>query len=127
MTAATITRAEFLKAEERSVVAVSSAVQTAWGALALDTSQSTALATEAAASAEAARQLALLDEVLAEDEVEIEGAVFDLEGETVRVSYLRHDGGRYFDAAADEVDLLVVSARVDLRQGTTLLRGLVRP
>ncbi len=127
MTAATITRAEFLKAEERSVAASAAGVQAAWGTLARDTAQSSALALEAAASAEASRQLGLLDEVLAEDSVVIEGVHFDLEGETVRLSYLRPDGGRYFGAAADEVDLLVVSARVDLRAGTTQLRGFVRP
>jgi len=123
---ATLTRAEFLKARERSVVAVGAGVKAAWGVRALETAQSSVLALEAAAAAEAARQLALLGQPLALDAVEIEGAVFDLEGETVRVNVLKPDGSRYFDAAADEVDLLVVRSRIDTARGVTRLEGFVR-
>ncbi|WP_439532023.1 hypothetical protein [Polymorphobacter sp.] len=125
MTAATLTRAEFLKSAERSVIAVNAGVRTAWGEIAGDTSQSSVLALEADAVTEAARQLALMDNALAEDRVTLEGVYRDLEGETVRVSYLRPDGGRHFEAAADDVDIIVVRATVDEAEGTTTIQGFV--
>jgi hypothetical protein len=125
MTAATLTRAEFLKAAERSVIAVNAGVRTAWGEIAADTAQSSALALEAAATTEAARQLALMDQALAEDRVTIEGVHRDLEGTTVRLSYLRADGSRYFNAPADTVDILVVRATVDWAEGTTSIQGFI--
>jgi hypothetical protein len=127
MSAAPISRAELLKAEERQVAAIDAAIQSAWGRLARETAQSSLLAAEAAATAEAARQLALLGQTLAEDSVEIEGCHFNLEGETVRIDYRRPGGGRYLAAASDWMDLLVLRARVDTSTGTTLLQGFVRP
>lgn len=124
MTVATTTRAEFLKAEERSEVAVSATLRARWGDAAGDTSQSSCLVDKAAATTEAARQLALLANTLAYDSVRLEGIWFDLEGETVRVAYTMPGGDTYFGGAAS-VDILVVKAIIDLAAGTTTIEGFI--
>lgn len=126
MTVATQTRAEFLKAAERSAVAVDAAIRARWGDAAGDTAQSSVLVDEAAAAAEAARQLALLGFVLADDAVTIEGVFFDLEGETLSIDYALPVGvGTHFGGAS-AVEFLVVKARPDPGQGTTSIEGFVR-
>lgn len=125
MAEATVDRAEYLRSPERSVSAASPTLQARWGAAAGDAAQSTPLATEGAASAEVARQLALLGSVLAEDQVLIEGIHWDLEGEVVTLTYSHPGGGAFFGGAAS-VALLVTRARVDLNAGTTLLQGLIQ-
>lgn len=124
MPAASTTRAEFLKAAERSEVAVSATLQARWGEAAGDTAQSSALIVKADATAEAARQLALFGGVLAQDRVTIEGIWFDLEGETVRVDYSISGGGSYFGGAAN-VDILVTKSTISLSEGTTVIEGFI--
>lgn len=114
---AAIARAEFLKTEERFALAEDSAITARWGEDAADTLQSSCLAFEAAAAAEAARQLAQLAEVRARDVVTVEGVWPDLEGRTVRIAY---DGQL---GVAGEADLLVLRALVDRNAGTTELTG----
>ena len=126
MTTATQSRAEFLKAEERSAVAGPDAtLQARWGAAGGDTSQTSVLAGQRDAAAEASRQIALLAPALALDTVTIEGVVFDLEGQTVRVSYALPAGGTYFGMSSADIDMLVVRATVDLAEGTTTIEGFV--
>lgn len=125
MTVAAQTRAEFLKAAERSVSAVDAVLAARWGDAAGDTTASSQMVNEADATAELARQMALLGNVLAEDSVLLEGVFFDLEGKTVRLDYTMPAGGAYFGGAAS-VDLLVTKARPDPGAGTTLVEGLIR-
>ena len=117
MTAATISRAEYLKSAERQTAAVDAGVQARWGDGAADTSQSTALTREADAAAEAARQLAYLKLARARDAVTIEGVFFDLEGETIMVPYDGHLG-----VAGTKLFLVLVS-RPNLNTGTTEVEG----
>ncbi len=125
MAEATVDRAEFLRAQERTVTATSAPLLARWGTAAGDTAQSTPLIAEASASAEAARQLALLGSVLAEDQVLIEGVHWDLEGLVAAIDYV-HPGGGTFLGAAATVSMLVTRVRVDLNAGTTLLQGLIQ-
>ncbi len=125
MTVSTTARAEFLKSAESSEIAVSATLQARWGDAAGDTAQSSALIEKAAATAEAARQLALMGSVCAVDLVTIEGVHFDLEGRTVRVDYTLPGGGSYFGGAT-LVDILVTKTRISLAEGTTTIEGLVR-
>jgi hypothetical protein len=125
MAEATVDRAEFLRSPERTVTATSAALQARWGTAAGDTAQSTPVIGEAAAAAEAARQLALLGAVLGEDQVLIEGLHRDLEGRVVQIDY-SHPGGGAFLGGAAIVSMLVTRARVDLNAGTTLLQGFVQ-
>ncbi len=125
MAEASVDRAEYLRSAERSVTATDATLRGRWGAAAGDTAQSTPLATEAAATAEAARQLALLGSVMAEDQVLIEGIWWDLEGQVVAIDYRAPGGGTFFGGAAT-VAMLVTRARVDLNAGTTLLQGLIQ-
>lgn len=124
MSEASVDRAEYLRAPEKTVGAASTTLLARWGQAAGDTAQSTPLASEAAATAEAARQLALLGTVTAEDQVLIEGLHRNLEGETVAIDY-RHPAGGTYLGAAETVSMLVVKARVDPNVGTTLLQGIV--
>lgn len=124
MGAATTARAEFLKAAERSEVAISATLRTRWGAAAGDTEQSSLLVNQADATAEAARQLALMGPVLAVDSVDIEGVWFDLEGATVRVDYALPGGNAFGGAAA--VDILVTDVvGIHLAEGYTTIKGLI--
>lgn len=125
MTVSTTARAEFLKATESSEIAVSATLQARWGDAAGDTAQSSALIIKADATAEAARQLALMASVVAVDQVTIEGIYFDLEGQTVRVDYTLPGGGSY-SGGATSVDILVTKARISLTDGTTTIEGLIR-
>lgn len=125
MTAATRARAEFLKAQERTEISVSTALQTRWGTAAGDTSQSSALVNQSDAAVEAARQLALMSNALAEDGVTLEGVFFDLEGEAITVSYSMPAGGNYFGGAAS-VTLLVTRSRPSLAEGITTINGLIQ-
>jgi len=125
MTAATQTRAEFLKSAERSVVATDATLTARWGEAAGDTAQSSALVNEADATAELGRQMALLDTVLVEDAVLLEGLFLNLEGQTVRISYAAPGGGNWFEGAAS-VDLLVTKSRPDPGAGTTLVQGFIQ-
>lgn len=125
MTAATRARAEFLKAQERTETSVSTALQTRWGTAAGDTSQSSALVNQSDAAVEAARQLALMSNALAEDGVTLEGVFFDLEGEAITVSYSMPAGGNYFGGAAS-VTLLVTRSRPSLAEGITTINGLIQ-
>lgn len=125
MAEASVDRAAYLRAPEKTVAAASATLTARWGAAAGDTAQSTPLATEAAATAEAPRQLALMGSVMAEDQVLIEGIWFDLEGEVVTLDYTHPAGGNFLGGAAS-VALLVTRGRVDLNAGTTLLQGLIQ-
>lgn len=120
MTVATTTRAEFLKALERSEPAASATLRARWGDAAGDTAQSSCLVDQAAATTEVARQLAFLGVTFAGDSVVLEGVYFDLEGETVRVSYVMPFGGSHFGGNAS-VDIMVVKARINLGEGTTII------
>lgn len=124
MPEASVDRAEYLRSPEKTVSAANAILQARWGQAAGDTAQSTPLATEAAAAAEVARQLALLGDVMAEDQVLIEGIHRDLEGETVTIDYTHSAGGTYFGGNAS-VSMVVTKARVDLNAGTTLLQGII--
>jgi hypothetical protein len=117
MSTATTARAEFLKTEDRFAVAESVTITTRWGEDAADTRQASVLDEEAAAAAEASRQMTLLATVRARDSVLVEGVHFDVEGKTVRLPYAGLMG------AGATVDMLVVSARIDLNDGTTRLEG----
>lgn len=117
---ATISRAEFLKSEERFAIAESATLTTRWGEDALDTSQSSPLSELAQAQAEADRQLAQLGTVRARDVVVVEGLHSELEGRTVRVWY----GGQF--GMANEVDLLVIRAKLLRNTGQTELEGEVQ-
>lgn len=127
MTVATTARAEFLKSAERSEPASSATLIARWGDAAGDTAQSSALVEKADATAEVARQLALLGSVMAVDQVALEGVYFDLEGQVVRVDYTMpgSTGATYFGGAAT-VDILVTRARPGLAEGTTIIEGIVR-
>ncbi|WP_194745713.1 hypothetical protein [Thermaurantiacus tibetensis] len=114
---APVARAEFLKTAERFAIAENVTIGTRWGEDALDTRQSSCLRFDTDAAAEAARQLAQLDEVRARDAVVIAGVHLDLEGSTVRVPY----NGRLGLTGAR--DLLVVRARVDRNRGLTEIEG----
>jgi hypothetical protein len=122
---ASVDRAAYLRAPEQTASATSPTVIARWGAAAGDTAQSTSLVTEAAASTEVARQLALFGSVMAEDQLLIEGIWPDLEGEVVIIDYTHPGGGAYLGGASS-VAKLVVKARVDLNAGTTLLQGLIQ-
>lgn len=118
---ATTARAEFLKTEERFATAVSAPVEARWGEAAADTSQSSPLVEEAAATIEAGRQLAQLGpNPVAFDAATLFGLHEGLEGRTVRLPY---DGRFGMGATAD---MLVTHARVDRNQGLTMLRGFVK-
>jgi hypothetical protein len=125
MAAATTDRAEYLKSPEKQAVATDAVLLARWGTAAGDTAQSSPLAEQAAADAEAARQLALMGQVMAEDEITIEGVLLDLEGQTLAIDYRDPDGQPHFGGAAT-VTMLVVASRVDLAAGTTTIRGLIR-
>lgn len=116
---ATTARAEFLKTEERFATATGPTIEARWGEDAADTSQSSPLVLEAAAAAEAARQLAQLDAPFADDIAVLAGLHEGLEGRTVRLPY----AGRFGMAA--EADMLVTRAKVDRNKGTTELQGYV--
>ncbi len=116
---ATTARAEFLKTEERFATAAAPVIEARWGEDAVDTSQSSPLVLEAAAAAEAARQLAQMDTPVAEDIATVAGLHEGLEGRTVRLPY----AGRFGMAA--QADMLVVRARVDRNAGVTELQGYV--
>ena len=124
MATATQTRAEFLKAAERSIGSADATLTARWGDAAGDTSQSSLLCDAAAATTELTRQMALLGSVFAEDSVLLEGLYFDLEGQTVRIGYTALDGGNWFGGGAS-IDLLVTKARPDPGAGTTLVQGFV--
>ncbi|MFN3371634.1 MAG: hypothetical protein ACK4Z0_08920 [Sphingomonadaceae bacterium] len=113
-------RAEFLKTEERFAIAEDAPTTARWGEESPDTRQSSCLAFEAAAAAEAGRQLALLAQVRARDVVIVEGVWPDLEGSTVRIAY---DGKL---GVAGEADMLVLKTLIDRNAGTTELTGEVR-
>lgn len=125
MTAATLSRAEFLKSQERTIVVADATLQARWGDSAGDTRQSSSLTGASDASTEASRQLALLGSVMAEDQVLLEGLFFDLDGRVVTISYVAPDGGNYFGGAGS-VNLLVTASTVDPASGTTLVKGLIR-
>ena len=125
MTLATQTRAEFLKSAERSVSVADATLGARWGEAGGDTAQSSVLITEADATAELARQMALLADVIAEDSVLLEGLFFDLEGQTIRIDYTAPGGGNWFGGVAS-IDLLVTKSRPDPGAGTTLVQGFVQ-
>jgi hypothetical protein len=117
---ATVTTAEFLKAEERFALAESAVLAARWGEDAFDTRQSSPLAEQVDAQAEAARQLGQLGAVRARDLVLVEGLHPELEGLTVRLWY----GGQF--GMAQEVDMLVVRAKLLRNTGQTELEGEVQ-
>ena len=123
MSTATTDRAEFLKTAERSEVAVSATLRTRWGDAAGDTAQSSLLVNKADATAEAARQLALMAPAFALDSIDIEGLHFELEGATVRIDYAFPDGNAFGGPAT--VDMLVVRATVKLADEFTTIEGLI--
>jgi hypothetical protein len=123
MGVATTARARFLQSPESSEVAINATLRTRWGDAAGDTAQSSVLVNQADATAEAARQLALMAPAFALDSVRLEGVFFDLEGETVRIDY--RTAGVIAFAGAATVDLLVTKSTVDLRAGVTTIEGLV--
>ena len=117
---ATVTRAEFLKSEERFATASAPAMEVRWGEDAADTSQSSPLAFEPDAVAESARQLAQMGDTSAEDIAVITGLYPGLEGKTVRLAY----GGRFGMAA--EANMLVTRASLNRNEGTTTLQGFAK-
>ena len=125
MATATQTRAEFLKAAERSETASDATLTARWGDAGGDSTQSSTLVNQSDAAAELTRQMALLAGVLAEDSVLIEGVYFDLEGQTIRLDYTAPDGGTWFGGSAS-IDLLVTKARPDPGVGTTLVQGFIQ-
>ena len=129
MTAATQSRAEFLKSAERSELASSATLTARWGDAAGDTTQSSLLINQSDTATELARQMTLLSSVIGEDSVLLEGVFFDLEGQTVRIDYTApaspNAAGNWFEGSAT-VDLLVTKARPDPGAGTTLVQGFVQ-
>lgn len=114
---APISRAEFLKAQDRYATAISASAESRWGEDAVDTTQTSPLHLESDAAAEAGRQLAHLAQVRVRDVVEVAGVHTDLEGATVRLPY----AGRLGMGAT--ADMLVVKARIDRNAGVTILTG----
>lgn len=112
-------RAEWLKQRELSVSAADAAITTRWGEDAGDTSQSSLLVAESAATAEGARQLALMVSPRAVDAVVLTALIFDLEGETIDIAY----GGDL--GVAGMARMLVLAAKPDLNSGSTEVSGLV--
>lgn len=125
MAEASVDRAAYLRSPEKTASASAPAIIARWGTAAGDTAQSTPLVEDTATATEAARQLALLGSVMAEDQVLIEGLYFDLEGQVVTINYSHPGGGTYF-AGASSAAMLVTKARIDLNAGTTLLQGLIQ-
>jgi hypothetical protein len=125
MPEASLDREQFLRSAERTVSATNPAVQARWGAAAGDTAASTPLISESAAAAAAALQVAILGNVMVEDQLLIEGIWRDLEGRVVEIDYSHPAGGTWFGGAAT-VAMLVTRARVDLNAGNTLVQGLIR-
>ena len=119
MSTATITRAEFLKTEDRFAAAISPTIEALWGEAALDTSQVSPLVNEADALAESVRQLGQMSAPRARDMVVVSGLHPDLEGRTVTIPY----AGRFGMPVA--ANMLVIRARVNANAGTTTLTGLV--
>lgn len=116
---ATTARAEFLKTQDRFAVASNATIETRWGEDALDTRQSSALADEADAQAEASRQLAQMADVRAIDVATVEGIHSDLEGQTVVLAY----AGRLGMSATAE--MLVTAVAINRQDGTTQMTGQV--
>lgn len=112
-------RAEWLKQRELSVFSSDATITTRWGEDAGDTSQSSLLVAESAASAEAGRQLALMASPRALDAVTLSEVNFDLEGETIDIDYAGELG------MAGMARLLVLVAKPDLNANTTEVVGLV--
>lgn len=112
-------RAEWLKQRELSVSAANATVTTRWGEDAGDTSQSSILVAESAATTEGARQLALMASPAALDSVLLIELIFDLEGETIDIAY---DGDL---GIAGIARMLVLTTKPDLNSGSTLVSGLV--
>ena len=119
MSTATITRAEFLKTEDRFAAASSPTIEALWGEAALDTSQVSPLLNEADALAESIRQLGQMSAPPARDVATIAGIHRDLEGKTVTIPY----AGRLGMPAT--ANMLVIRAAVNANVGTTTLIGLV--
>lgn len=119
MTVASTNTAEYLKAADRFTSAIDATTQTRWAEDAQDTTQVSALAVEADAITEAARQLAFLKLPTAIDIVTLEGLFYDLEGVTISVPY----DGRL--GIAGSALFLVIHPRLDLATGTTVLEGIV--
>ena len=115
---ATVTRAEFLKTEDRFAAAISPTMEALWGDGALDTSQTSPLVAEADALAECVRQLGQLGAgPRGRDVAVIAGIHRDLEGRTVTLPY----AGRFGMPAT--ANMLVLRAHVNANEGTTTLRG----
>lgn len=108
----------FLRHAERYEAAEDSVIATRWGDDAGEVQQSSYLATKGAAAAEAARQQALTGNVLARDQVVVNGLYQGIEGTVILVTYPRHDYefGR---------QMLVTAVEVDLDANTTVIEGLV--
>ncbi len=117
---ATVTTAEFLKAEERFAIAESAVLAARWGEDAFDTRQSSPLAELPDAQAEASRQLAQLAPIRARDVVTLAGLHPELEGRTVRIWY----GGAF--GMGQEADMLVIRAKLLRNSGQTELEGEVQ-
>lgn len=114
---ASATRAEWLKQKELSVPATDATMDARWGEDALDSTQSSLIVLQGAATTEANRQLAFLARPRGRDVVTVDGIWFDLEGETVDIDYA---GCLGLNGIAR---LLVVRTRVDLNAGVTEIEG----
>jgi hypothetical protein len=119
---ATPTRADFLRNAERTETATDSATQAKYGALAVEGAQSSFLAEQDEAAAEAARQLALLNAPMAEDAVLVVGDWRHLRGKGVT---LWHPRAGYATGREMLVTKVTVRPGTD-GEGVSLLEGLVR-
>lgn len=118
MTAADPALLNFLKEVERYAPYEDAAVTAKWGDDAIEVQQSSFLRTLAAATAEATRQQGISGNVLGRDQVRLKGIYMGLEGQTITLTSDRmgYAGG---------LDMLVVSADVDLDTNQTIVEGFV--
>lgn len=110
-------RAEWLKQRELSTVVTDAPLTARWGEDAADTSQSSVIVLEAAATTEAGRQQAFLGAARGRDIVVVEGVFVDLEGETVDIDYAGQLG------VAGVARMLVLRSRANPNTNTTEIEG----
>lgn len=96
MAAADIARAEWLRSTELVEAVENATITTRWGDDALTTRTSSGYATQSAAAAEAARQLAYFSKATAIDSVIVPGIHRDYEGRWITVTFNRlgYAGGK---------------------------------
>jgi len=110
-------RAEWLKQRELSNVGTDAVLTARWGEDAADTSQSSIIVLEAAAVTETGRQQTFLASGRGRDIAVVEGAITDLEGETVDIEYAGELG------IAGVARMLVLRSRANPNTNTTEIEG----